>query len=122
MQPIQRNSFSGIFKCSAAVLASLQVFAGVSPAFAQNNDPSEKTRTPIKHVIVIIGENRTFDHVFATYKPAGGEKVDNLLSKNIITDQGKPGVNYSLAGQYSAKDTHGQGYVVSPMDKSYYGT
>ena len=26
------------------------------------------TTTPIKHVIVIIGENRTFDHVFATYQ------------------------------------------------------
>ena len=28
-----------------------------------------QTATPIKHVIVIIGENRSFDHVFATYKP-----------------------------------------------------
>jgi len=27
------------------------------------------TTTPIKHVIVIIGENRSFDHVFATYVP-----------------------------------------------------
>jgi phospholipase C len=27
------------------------------------------TQTPIKHVIVIVGENRTFDHVFGTYKP-----------------------------------------------------
>ena len=27
------------------------------------------TRTPIKHVIIIIGENRTFDHIFATYTP-----------------------------------------------------
>ena len=27
------------------------------------------TTTPIKHVIVIIGENRSFDHVFATYQP-----------------------------------------------------
>lgn len=31
------------------------------------NSASSKTRTPIKHVIVIIGENRTFDHIFATY-------------------------------------------------------
>ena len=28
-----------------------------------------EARTPIKHVIVIIGENRSFDHVFATYVP-----------------------------------------------------
>jgi phospholipase C len=25
--------------------------------------------TPIKHVIVMIGENRSFDHVFGTYQP-----------------------------------------------------
>ncbi len=31
------------------------------------------TKTPIKHVIVIIGENRTFDHIFATYRPKHGE-------------------------------------------------
>jgi phospholipase C len=32
-------------------------------------------------VIVLIGENRTFDHVFATYVPKQGESVSNLLSK-----------------------------------------
>ena len=37
------------------------------------------TRTPIKHVVVIVGENRTFDHVFATYKPKHGQRIDNLL-------------------------------------------
>ncbi len=33
-----------------------------------NND--RRTTSPIKHVIVIMGENRTFDHVFATYQAA----------------------------------------------------
>ena len=41
----------------------------ISPAFVAAEDHSGQTRTPIQHVIVIIGENRTFDHVFATYKP-----------------------------------------------------
>ena len=45
----------------------------ISPAFVAAEDHSRQTRTPIKHVIVIIGENRTFDHVFATYKPKRGE-------------------------------------------------
>ena len=40
--------------------------------------------TPIKHVIVIIGENRSFDHVFATYVPRPGQTVHNLLSEGII--------------------------------------
>jgi phospholipase C len=28
-----------------------------------------KTATPIRHVIIIVGENRSFDHWFATYLP-----------------------------------------------------
>ena len=111
-------------KCGAAILAALQVFAGGSlPVLAQNATASpvaSTTRTPIKHVIVIIGENRTFDHVFATYKPVKGQKVDNLLSKGIINDDGTPGPNFSLARQWSAVDTHGDQYQVSPMSKSVY--
>ncbi|MGI8772178.1 MAG: alkaline phosphatase family protein, partial [Acidobacteriaceae bacterium] len=104
------------------MLAALQVFAGASlPAFAQNSGAtSTPTRTPIKHVIVIIGENRTFDHIFATYKPVRGQSVDNLLSKGIVNADGTPGPNYSLARQYIAADTSHDGYQVSPMDKSVY--
>jgi phospholipase C len=40
-------------------------------------DHSGDTRTPIKHVILLIGENRTFDHVFATYTPPAGQSVHN---------------------------------------------
>jgi phospholipase C len=113
------------FRCSAAILAGLQVFAGALPALAQNEDKNKDnsasaTRTPIKHIIVIIGENRTFDHIFATYKPVHGEKVDNLLSKGIISANGTPGLNFSLARQESAVDTHAEHYHVSPMDKSVF--
>ena len=87
------------------------------------------TRTPIKHAIVIIGENRSFDHVFATYQAKPGEKVDNLLSKHIINANGTPGPNYSFAVQYTACDP-GTGvncgqtttglYEISPQSKSLY--
>jgi phospholipase C len=44
-----------------------------------------KTATPIKHVIIIVGENRSFDHLYATYVPKSkSEKVLNLLSEGII--------------------------------------
>ena len=66
---------------------------------AHSNDG--KTESPIKHVIVIIGENRTFDHVFATYEPRAGEHVDNLLSRGIIKEDGSPGPNYAKAAQFS---------------------
>jgi phospholipase C len=109
-------------RSAAVTLAVLQMFVGAPLQAAAANDPSIDTKTPIKHVIVIIGENRTFDHVFATYKPRNGERVDNLLSKKIIQEDGKPGKNYSLAVQYSATDTHADHYQVSPQGKSLFST
>ena len=62
----------------------------------------EKTASPIKHVIIIVGENRSFDHIFATYKPTKGQSVDNLLSRKIINADGTPGPNFSQAAQIDA--------------------
>src|ERR1700752_676569 len=72
--------------------------AGAAPA-PDHDRHNGDTRSPIKHVIIIIGENRTFDHVFATYQPKHGEKVWNLLSKGIINDDGTPGRNFHKAEQ-----------------------
>jgi phospholipase C len=91
-------------------------------ASAQEPEGSGGTRTKIKHVVVIIGENRTFDHIFATYKPVSGETVDNLLSKGIVTETGAPGVNFTKALQSSASDTNSDGYLVAPGQKSAYVT
>src|ERR1700734_823722 len=101
-----------------ASMFALLVNLGVpAPAAAQAQPAAKvKTASPIKHVIVIIGENRSFDHVFATYKPKAGETVSNLLSKGIIKEDGTPGPNYSLAAQYSAVDSTAVGagtYAIS---------
>lgn len=45
-------------------------------------------------MIVLIGENRSFDNVFATYRATGGQPVANLLSKGIILLNGDPGPNF----------------------------
>lgn len=109
-------------KLSLAML-SLAQFSFFGPlATSVQAQEDTKTRTPIKHVIIIVGENRTFDHIFATYKPKKGEHVDNLLSKHIINQDGTPGDNYSDAIQFSADDTHKDKYEVSPQDKSLYST
>jgi phospholipase C len=46
-----------------------------SPAVAQSTQDAAATATPIKHLVVIFGENRSFDHYFGTYpnaqNPAG---------------------------------------------------
>jgi len=33
------------------------------------------TATPIKHLIVVVGENVSFDALFGTYQPVAGEGV-----------------------------------------------
>src|SRR6202051_2345026 len=91
-------------------------------ADAQNSHSQTATASPIKHVIVIIGENRTFDHVFATYKPKHGQKIDNLLSKGIVNEDGTPGPNFSKAEQRSAIDSNADGFQMSPSGKSLYAT
>ena len=104
---------------SVAGIATL-VLQLISPAIAAAEDHSRQTRTPIQHVIVIIGENRTFDHVFATYKPKNGESIGNLLSKGIVNEDGTPGPNFSLASQSSAIDTNADGYQMSPSSNTRY--
>ncbi len=69
------------------------------------NSNDHNTRTPIKHVIYIIGENRTFDHGFATFVPREGQRVWNLLSEGIIKANGSPGPNWKLAQQWQATET-----------------
>jgi phospholipase C len=84
------------------------------------NSADDHTRTPIKHVIVIIGENRTFDHLFATYKPKDHQTIWNLRSEGIVNEDGTPGPNYSLAEQYSALDISPSTFEESPMAKSLF--
>jgi len=47
-----------------ALVATFNFTLGAPIAQAAASNDSH-TKTPIKHVIVIIGENRTFDHIFA---------------------------------------------------------
>jgi phospholipase C len=81
-----------------------------STTASRDND----TATPIKHVIVIIGENRTFDHIFATYVPVKGQTVNNLLSEGIVKADGTPGPNFPVAEQKAAYDVAPDAFMLSP--------
>jgi phospholipase C len=76
--------------------------AGSTAASAAAATRDAETVTPIKHVVVIIGENRSFDHVFGAYQPRPGQTVSNSLSKGIINLDGSPGPNFMTAAQYQA--------------------
>jgi phospholipase C len=107
----------GVALCAMAVNA----LAPVAAAAAQSGSNDDNTTTPIKHVIIIIGENRSFDHLFATYQPVNkGESVLNLLSEKIVKADGTPGTNYSAATQYQAMDK--TIYQLSPSKTTAYTT
>ena len=88
-------------RCTSVLMTSLLC---VAPALAGASEPATSvfTTSPIKHVIILVGENRGFDHTFATYTPVGkGQTISNLLSKGIVNADGSPGPHFSLAQQYS---------------------
>ncbi|HTZ81209.1 MAG TPA: alkaline phosphatase family protein [Stellaceae bacterium] len=82
--------------CILALGALLPLITGCSGTPAQT--PSA-TATPIKHLIVVVGENVSFDALFATYRPPAGQSVANLLSKGIVKADGSPGPQAALARQ-----------------------
>ncbi|MGA7221583.1 MAG: alkaline phosphatase family protein [Candidatus Acidiferrales bacterium] len=116
--------------CLRIGLTSLALFqfslGGPLASTAQAQDDNDsKTTSPIKHVIVIIGENRSFDHVFATYVPKPGQTVNNLLSEGIVKADGTPGSNFEKAHQKAAVDLgekkSGDPFLLSPPKLDFGG-
>ena len=121
-------------RTTALSLAVLQMSVGPALATAatatnSNDLPSPGTlgnpQSPIKHVIVIIGENRSFDHVFATYQaPAVNgrpQEVLNLLSEGIVSLKGTtavPGPNWEQAVQKQVS-TQESVFTLSPPSTDY---
>ena len=104
------------FRTSATLVLFLVALLSIAiPASSQDEDSNaadhQKTATPIKHVIVIIGENRTFDNIYATYVPKHGT-VENLLSKGIIHADGSPGPNADLARQFLLQTINPVSYFI----------
>ena len=71
-------------------------------AQARAADTVRATATPIEHLIVVVGENISFDALFATYEPPPGESVANLLSRGIVDRNGGPGPHFADAQQREA--------------------
>lgn len=96
-----------LFYSSLALGVAVAINSGVAVA----NVPV----TPIKHLIVVVGENVTFDTLFATYKPADPtQSINNLLAKGIVTAAGGPGAHYALAQQMQASNDSGV-YTLHPV-------
>ncbi len=98
---MQKNPRKRLLACTSLLAMAANTIAPAVAATTAANDGN--TTTPIKHVIIIVGENRSFDHLFATYVPPKGT-VDNLLSKGIVNADGTPGPKVAEAAQYAASD------------------
>ncbi len=60
-----------ISRATTALCLSMMLAAnGAMPAFAASPQDALVTATPIKHLVVIFGENDSFDHYFGTYPNA----------------------------------------------------
>src|SRR4029077_14248524 len=107
----------GIFAADPANLhtSALSTTAKSRERFQSTTAPSTiaDPRSPIFHLIVVVGENRSFDNVFGTYVPSDPtQTVWNLLSQDIVQINGNPGTNFDAAAQHQATDT--TSYELSP--------
>ena len=124
------NRLRGTTAMSTAILwigVQTLSLAGAATAVASPLGVGDNnTTSPIKHVIIIIGENRTFDHVFATYKPRAGQTVLNLLSEGIVKADGQPGPNFNKVAQFGQpKQFVGSqpgNYMIAPPKTGTYAT
>src|SRR5579872_67634 len=84
---------------TVAMLAIAATVTSVRPVAADQDDhhttnPNQlKTATPIKHLVVIFGENRSFDHYFGTYPNAANPQGEIPF----VAKQGTPATNNYLA-------------------------
>ncbi|GHJ40726.1 phospholipase C [Streptomyces sp. TS71-3] len=116
--------------------AALSVFGATAPALAtgQNHGGHHDggTATPIKHVVVIFGENISFDHYFATYPKAANtdgtpftaskhtpRDIDNLANAGLL----KKNPNQYLPKRLSQEQavTCDQNHSYTPEQYAYNG-
>jgi phospholipase C len=107
-----------LFACVSGIAIGANTLAPTAQAAPSARSRDNDTATPIKHVIVIYGENRSFDHLFATYRPRDEERIHNLLSEGIVDELGNPGPEFSKATQYQATDT--TTYSIAPTKTGAY--
>ena len=107
---------------SAAALVGIGV---AMPVHGADTNPAAhrlRTATPIRHVIVVIGENRSFDHVYGAYVPKSGNSILNLLSEGIVRRDGSPGPNFAKAKQFTTSGQTSYFIGVSTHNKTPYTT
>jgi len=123
MKHLRRNTVVSIALATmlCGLLGAARVNAGQGNQGNQGNQGSQDdgqrihTATPIKHVIVLIGENWTFDGIFATYQPKNKQSVGNLLSRGYVTASGAPGPDFADSQQFQINQPYPPTYFIDAM-------
>jgi phospholipase C len=118
MRDIRRSRMKWGVSAAALSITLAAATAGLANE-AQSSDAASLvgTQSPIKHVIILIGENRGTDHTFGVYKPKGrGQTISNIFSKGIVNEDGSPGPHFALAQQFQVKPQ--STYFIGAPDKA----
>jgi phospholipase C len=121
----------------AALMVATQILAPAAVQAEQNGS----TATPIKHVVVIFGENISFDHYFGTYPNAtnpgneprfvaapGTPSVNGLMSGGLLTSNpnllnaaNKTGATNPFRLDRSQAATADQDHDYTPEQQAFHG-
>jgi phospholipase C len=111
-----RRTVHGLIAAGAGL--GLLLSCGVALADNDDGGGGEETATPIKHLIVLIGENWTFDSIYGTYQPKHGQTVNNLLSNGIVTASGDPGPHHARSWQFQINQPYPTTYFMDALATS----
>src|SRR5207245_2031271 len=69
--------------CTATARSAPRLAAGGTASVFPSSSPGGQTATPIRHVVFIIMENRSFDSMFGRFPGADGTTVGKLDGHTI---------------------------------------
>jgi phospholipase C len=122
-------SLSGTFSRSAALAAAACLIAGLLPACSPFGSQASPGATPsgstatssgihkIKHVIIVMQENRSFDTYFGTYPGADGIPMSNGVPTVCVPNPaGGCAKPYHDTADVNGGGPHGEANAVADMD------
>jgi phospholipase C len=118
----QARRYRSIFAALAIALLGMGIAGSPSSADPGAATDRPTTASPIKHVIVVTGENQSFDHVYGTHVPPSGDSISNLLVKGIVRPDGSPGRHFAKAQQFTTSSQTSYFISVATKNKTRYTT
>jgi phospholipase C len=98
----QVRRYRSTFVAVTITLLGMGIAGSASSADPAAATDRPTTVSPIEHVIVVIGENQSFDHVYGTRVPPSGDSISNLVVKGIVRPDGSPGPHFAKAQQFTS--------------------